>query len=82
MNQGPVKSFSVYPNPATNKLTVNVGEFIVEGITIFDIQGRKVYADNDPFNGERTINISFEKGIYFLKLTSNIPFSLQKIVVR
>ena len=60
-----MKSFSVYPNPATNKLTVNVGEFIVEKMAVFDIQGQKVYADNDPYTGEKTINISFEKGVIF-----------------
>ncbi len=26
INPGPVKSFSVFPNPATNKVTVNIGE--------------------------------------------------------
>ncbi len=54
----------------------------VKGMAVFDIQGRKVYADNDPFTGRKTIDISFEKGVYFVKLISKTPFSVQKIVVR
>jgi hypothetical protein len=82
MNPVPMESFTVYPNPATNKLTVNIGDLSAQTMAVYDIQGRKVFEDNDPFTGEKTIHVNFEKGIYFIKLISKTPFSVQKIVMQ
>ncbi|MFZ4549210.1 MAG: PA14 domain-containing protein, partial [Bacteroidales bacterium] len=74
-------NFSVYPNPATNKLTINTNQNNVENIKIIDLQGRIVYTNNEPFSGQKSIAIQLEKGIYFIKLTGKIPFSNQKLIV-
>ena len=78
---GDLKSFVVYPNPARDRLTVNCGELEADGITIVDIRGRTVYLSEEPFTGKRTIDISFEKGIYFIKLNGKTHFPLQKFIV-
>ncbi len=71
----------IYPNPARNQITVNSEKFKVEGIAIFDIQGRQVYTNNEEFTGIKSISISLEKGVYFIKLIGDAALTMQKIVV-
>ncbi len=58
--------FSVYPNPATNKIEIKGIE--INEILIFDVFGKLVLQNNST---EQIIDVnSLEKGIYFLKLRS------------
>ncbi len=59
-------SFSVYPNPAKNQLTINNGELKIESINILDITGKSVKRVNKLSN---TIDVSdLVKGIYFIQI--------------
>lgn len=44
------------------------------------MQGRIVYLDKEKFSRKKTINITFDKGIYFLKLTGDVSFATQKLL--
>jgi hypothetical protein len=58
--------FSVYPNPATNKIEIKGIE--INELLIFDVFGKLVLQNN---SAEQIIDVnSLEKGIYFLKLRS------------
>ena len=72
---------NIYPNPATNQLTVNSEQLKVDEITIFDLQGRAVYINNESFTGTKTFNLSLKKGLYLIKPEGNGPFSTQKLIV-
>ena len=74
-------NFNVYPNPATNNLTITSGANNVETIKIIDLQGRIVYSNKEQFSGAKALNISLDKGIYFVKLTGDIPFAAQKLII-
>jgi len=74
-------TFTVYPNPASDKLTINSERNHVENVKIVDLQGRIVYSNPEHFSGKKTIDISLEKGMYFLKLTGDAPFASQKFIV-
>ena len=76
-----------HPNPSDGKFTL---EFSTpsEGaaqITIYDLNGKKVYEENiDPFNGhyKNEIDISSEdKGVYFLKISQGDKMSSRKIIL-
>ena len=59
----------LYPNPATNELTLN-GEFLTNGciINISDISG-KIYLNKKAQSSNAKINIeSLKKGIYFVSI--------------
>ncbi len=71
----------VFPNPATNQLTVNCEQTQVDGIIICDLLGRTVYLNCEPFVGTRTIDLALKKGIYLIKLKGITSFSPQKIIV-
>jgi len=74
--------FKIYPNPATDKLTIQSQQYKVDNIKIIDLQGRVVYLNNERFTGSKTIGIDLEKGIYFLKLTGDVSFNAQKLIVQ
>lgn len=74
-------TFSIYPNPTNNNLTINSQNYKVEGIRIFDLQGRIVYSNYDNFIGTRNINLPLSKGIYFIDLKGEKPFRKQKLII-
>ena len=71
----------IFPNPAKNKITININNCNVKSIKIFDLQGRAVYANNKQFIGQKTIDISLDKGIYFMRLSGDVPFTTQKLIL-
>ncbi|MFZ4546357.1 MAG: PA14 domain-containing protein [Bacteroidales bacterium] len=78
----PTAYFNIYPNPATNKLTINSGNNKVTGIKILDLQGRCIYTNTMDFNGEKIIDMRLEKGVYLLKLLGDAPFKTQKLIIK
>jgi len=81
LNEKEVLNFSVYPNPATNRITIQTGQNHAESIRIIDLTGRTVYIDNESFVGTKTINITLEKGIYLVKLQGSKSFGAQKLII-
>ena len=75
------QSFEVYPNPMKDQFTINSGLSNVESIKLIDLQGRTVYFNTKNFSGSKTIDLKLAKGIYFLKLSGDITFETQKVVV-
>lgn len=73
---------SIYPNPATNQVTLNSNNFKVDEITIFDLLGHVFLINNETFIGTKTFNLSLEKGIYLIKLKGNNHLATQKLIVK
>jgi Secretion system C-terminal sorting domain len=75
-------SYSVYPNPANNLITVSSKESSsINAITISDINGRTI--KSQTFDGNATIemNVSdLSKGMYLMKIASENGTSIQKIM--
>ena len=58
---------TVFPNPATNQLTVSSNSSLVSEITLFDITTRQLL--HQTFTGSVILNTeSFAKGIYFYEI--------------
>ncbi|UPT65458.1 MAG: CehA/McbA family metallohydrolase [Sphingobacteriales bacterium JAD_PAG50586_3] len=73
------KPINLYPNPANEFITVDVGN-ITDKITIevFDILGKILYSET-TFNNLTTINLSqFSSGSYFVKVSSNSSIYVTK----
>ncbi|MBI9036956.1 MAG: SBBP repeat-containing protein [Bacteroidales bacterium] len=70
----------VYPNPATNKITIQSTNEII-GVVITNCVGQVMY--NMPHkNSLININIeSFESGIYFIRIKSENTISNKKIII-
>ena len=66
-------SFKVYPNPATDLITVELSSEFLEKATIqvLNLLGQVVYSENKEISARTLLNISeLKPGVYFLKLQS------------
>jgi len=61
---------SIYPNPATNQLTIDNGQFKIETLTIQNTLGETVFSKQNC-NALETIDVSsFAKGVYFVRINN------------
>lgn len=69
-------SFDLYPNPATNVVTVETDADAI--VCILDLNGREVIRTN-----ESTIDVStLAKGTYFVRLTTQEGTAVRKLIVQ
>ena len=65
-------AFSIYPNPATETVTIDFSETTITTamVLIYDISGKKVL-ETTVDESNRSIDVqSLESGLYFLEITS------------
>lgn len=74
-------NITVYPNPATNNFTVNLGNDEQAHIQLYNLIGQEVY--NETIKGSTQVNVSnLNSGIYMLKVNYNGNVSTTKVVVK
>jgi len=72
---------SVYPNPATQWLNINVAGNEIYSIRIFDLEG-KLMTDQTNISGPQQISIeNYSVGIYLVEITSGENRKTEKIVI-
>ena len=78
-------SIHLFPNPATNQLTMGNGKLIIKNVTIYDLTGREVYNENhqNPYsNREISIDVSkFPAGVYAVQIKTADFIATKKLVV-
>ena len=78
----PVNQFRVFPNPASNQITIDSNNLQINGIEIFDINGRVIYSDNLTFSGFKKIDLDLNPGVYLIKAKSEQSFLPQKLIIK
>jgi hypothetical protein len=74
----PASDFVVYPNPASDQITINSKDKPISSITIFDSTGKKVFSEENLNASTRQVSIaSFSKGMYLVSVNDQMT---QKIV--
>jgi len=73
---------SVYPNPFTDKLTIEVNNVEMKSIEIVNIEGTVIYGQNNGFDGPVEIDASaWAQGIFFLRImTTDNKLVMRKFV--
>ena len=72
---------TVYPNPATNNFTVNLGNDEKANIQLFNIVGQQVYSET--ITGSAQVNVAnLRSGVYMLKINQNGKSYTTKVVVK
>ena len=72
---------TVYPNPATNNFTVNLGNDEKANIQLFNIVGQQVYSET--ITGSAQVNVAnLHSGVYMLKVNQNGKSYTTKVVVK
>lgn len=78
-NQSPIKNKNVglFPNPASDKITISSGIPIVS-VELYNILGERVY------NGTNSeVNLSaLKKGVYFIKVFDGVDYFIEKVLLR
>ncbi|MDR0507302.1 MAG: T9SS type A sorting domain-containing protein [Dysgonamonadaceae bacterium] len=74
---------SLYPNPASDKLTVNASGAEIEKITITNLSGQTVYQNNIGNAIEYTLNVdNLISGIYFVTLQTATGITTSKLIIK
>jgi hypothetical protein len=81
-NQIPFKQFRIFPNPTTGQVTLDSYTSQIHGIAIYNLNGQKIYSNNQSFTGMQTIDLPSKSGLCLVKLTGEYPFLAQKIMVQ
>lgn len=75
------ETIAIFPNPTLGIVNIQLQQFEKVNVTVFDVQGRKVFADN--FEGTSynfNLNI-LTKGIYTLQLQQENKLYIRKVVL-
>ena len=80
------KNITVYPNPTSDKITIDINNSKAEKITISltNVLGQEVFVRQQSvaINAKEVIDITaFAKGVYFLEIESKNGRFLEKVVV-
>lgn len=73
----------IYPNPTSEKLTVESSQLVSETIiSIYDIQGKMLFSEKMlPNKKAMTVDVSsFENGVYFVKISSEGNSAIKKLI--
>ncbi|HCY43760.1 MAG TPA: hypothetical protein DHV48_20895 [Prolixibacteraceae bacterium] len=76
------KQFRVFPNPTSGKVTLDSYTEIIDGIGIYDLLGRMIYADQEVFSGQKKIDIPLKSGVCMIRPLGKYPFQTQNIIVQ
>ena len=74
-------SINIYPNPASNQITIDYPAFIPKSVLIiYDINGQELMQKNMTDRKTLLDITNLQKGIYFVKLFTNESVKVIKIL--
>ena len=74
---------NIYPNPATDRLMIELDQLRGTEIKIFDTFGRNIYAKKKQFTRYELHNLNqFASGMYFLSVTTDQGETIKKFWIR
>lgn len=74
-----ILNFKIYPNPATDFITIEVNNIQISSVNVYDILGKNVISKNSLDNNTLSIS-NLKKGVYFLKIEAEGITSTKKII--
>ena len=73
--------FSVYPNPASDQITIRNKTAATYKLFLLDVAGKVVYEDSIESSKQLFVS-QYERGTYFLKITNDTRTLIEKIVIK
>jgi hypothetical protein len=75
--------FNVYPNPATDYITIESSKPNIDAIEMYDISGKRIlFKDFKSPQNSAKVNLNLSPGIYLLKIKSGGEIKSSKIIVK
>ena len=79
INDNKIEGLNIYPNPATDIVTISSNNNGVKSVQLFDLTGKKVMS----VETENTINVSgLTKGMYIIKITEAGKSATSKLIIK
>ncbi|MFT5911362.1 MAG: hypothetical protein ACI9XO_002892, partial [Paraglaciecola sp.] len=76
-------NFEIYPNPASDMLTIKFPNFTLKTIRLMDVTGQIILEKSGQFQYETSLDLSqFSKGVYFLQMENGTQQFYEKISVQ
>lgn len=70
---------SIYPNPASDKLTINSENSEINNITIVDVSGKMLYSETEINSENKTLDLSkYSEGVYFITINNSLTKKIIK----
>lgn len=83
INEVAVADFSMYPNPATDQVNVDLGTISNPMIRIFDLSGKVVHSTVVSGNGLQTIDVSnINQGLYIVEVQGDNFQSMKRLTIQ
>lgn len=74
---------SVYPNPATEMITIHAQDLVINQVAVFNVAGMLVYQSNALNTTDYRYSVKgLNAGIYFARVTTEQGIAVMKFVVR
>jgi len=71
----------IYPNPTTGQLTIDNGEWTINSVELYDVVGKKQFSIiHCPLSIEKIDISHLQKGIYFVKIKTDLGEEVRKVV--
>jgi len=76
-------NLAIYPNPSNGFFTLELGEYTQTTITVTDVLGSVIYADDMLLSSKHILDLSqIKKGIYFININKNGNVITEKITIQ
>lgn len=80
VNDNTLSNFSLYPNPASGKVSINTSIAGEKNVVVYDILGKQVI--NTTVAGEELNISSLKAGVYMVSVTQNKMTATKKLIVQ
>jgi endoglucanase len=77
--------FRLFPNPSNNghfTIVLNHSSAIDCKLSVFSLEGRKVYEKNNLVPGDNNINVTLSRGVYFVKIENYRKIEIMKLEIQ
>ena len=78
-------TINIFPNPATNQLTIDNGKWKIESVAIYDVTGREVYSENHQTPNSKSQTLldvsNFPEGVYVVRIQTTEFNETKKLIV-
>lgn len=70
---------SIFPNPVSDKITINSKNSEINNLTLIDISGKILYSETEINSENKTLDLSkYSEGVYFMAINNNITKKIIK----
>lgn len=80
IEKSPEFSVEVYPNPASEQVTISSAMNLINSVEIADINGRIIFSNEHPGNSYNIDLSEFRKGLYFLRISDGREVTTRKLI--